>query len=67
MTISHVIATTLPASLIAALVLLALQGCADGGGSGNMTATGGTTNKNLLMHMGVSETSYSSRQAGGRG
>jgi hypothetical protein len=53
----------LPASLIGALALLALQGCA-----GNATtSSNGTTNPSLLMHMGVSETSYSSRQAGGRG
>jgi hypothetical protein len=51
----------LPVSLVAALALLALQGCADGANSG------GTTNKTLLMNMGISDTSYVSRQAGGRG
>jgi hypothetical protein len=47
----------LPLSLLAAVALLTLQGCSGGG----------TTNKTLLMNMGVSDTSYVSRQAGGRG
>jgi hypothetical protein len=69
MKISSIKGSILPASLAAAFALLALQGCASGAGTGgNTTASGsGTTNKDLLMHMGISETSYSSRQAGGRG
>jgi hypothetical protein len=51
----------LPASLVVILALLALQGCSD------MSRGGGTTNKILLMNMGISDTSYSSRQAGGHG
>lgn len=56
-----------PASLIAASALLVLQGCAGSMGAGANTTAAGTANKDLLMHMGISETSYSSRQAGGRG
>ena len=59
---SHIKQSILPASLAAALALLALQGCADGASGG-----GGTTNNTLLMNMGISDTSYVSRQAGGRG
>lgn len=64
MKISRIIRSVPPASLAAALALLALQGCADGALSAN---SGGTTNKTLLMNMGISDTSYVSRQAGGRG
>lgn len=59
---SRIKQSILPASLAAALALLALQGCADGA-----SGSGGTTNKTLLMNMGISDTSYVSRQAGGRG
>jgi hypothetical protein len=60
--------SVLPATLIGALALLMLQGCAGGTtGANGTSAANGTTNPSLLMHMGISETSYSSRQAGGRG
>jgi hypothetical protein len=57
-------------SAVAAVGLIALMGCttADAGANAGANAgdqvsanSGGTQNAGLLMHMGVSDTSYSSR------
>lgn len=66
--------TVLLAALAAMLALLALQGCASrdtessdaAAASGNGTMNNGTMNDQLRLHMGVSENSYASHNAGNR-
>lgn len=66
--------SVLLAALAAMLALLALQGCAGrdtessdaAAASGNGTMNNGTMNDQLRLHMGVSENSYASHNAGNR-
>lgn len=61
----------MPGSLLLAafIALLALQGCAssDTSTSDATTASGnGTTDREQLLHMGISENSYANRNSGNR-